>query len=175
MQSLWTQWGLDPPTHDTCKKCAVVQDKIQGKAYRDIKDREGDLNGVGMTHDKMSHGYNMNTMPKQHSDPAKRLQATVEKLAKLNGVHVDTKISIYSMPRESWRISPPTPLQQLHRRCSRLFASYINSVKNVTNKKVILAACMFSTFKKPTGKEWWRVQQQYLHLQQAEETEVHVL
>ena len=35
------------PTHDTCKKCALVQDKIhQGKAYRDIKDREGNLNGV---------------------------------------------------------------------------------------------------------------------------------
>ena len=146
------------PTHDTCKKCAAVQDKIhQGKAYRDIKDREGDLNGVGMTHDtKMSHGYNMSTMPKQHSDPAKRLpKATVEKLAKLNGVQLDTKDKhILYAKRELENISTKLHFNNIRKGALELFASYINSVDRLTNKNVILAACMFSTFKKPTGKVW---------------------
>lgn len=146
------------PTHDTCKKCAVVQDKIhQGKAYRDIKDREGDLNGVGMTHDtKMSHGYNMSTVPKQHSDPAKRLpKATVEKLVKLNGVQVDTKDKhVLYAKRELENISTKLHFNNIRKGAIEMFAGYINSVKRVTNVKVILAACMFSTFKKPTGKVW---------------------
>lgn len=146
------------PTHDTCKKCAVVQDKIhQGKAYRDIKDREGDLNGVGMTHDtKMSHGYNMSTMPKQHSDPAKRLpKAAVKKLADMNRVQLDTKDKhILDARRELENCSTKLHFNSIRKGAIELFASYINSVDKLTNKNVILAACMFSTFKKPTGKVW---------------------
>ena len=146
------------PTHDTCKKCAVVQDKIhQGKAYRDIKDREGDLNGVGMTHDTMmSHGYNMTTVPKQHSDPAKRLsKAAVKKLADMNSVRLDTKDKhILDAKRQLENISTKLHFNSIRKGALNLFARYINSVERLTNKNVILAACMFSTFKKPTGKVW---------------------
>ena len=81
------------PTHSTCKKCALVKDKIhQGKAYRDIRER-ADLNGVGMTHDTMmSHGYNVATVPKQNADPTKRATETLmKKMVRGNRVHVDTK------------------------------------------------------------------------------------
>lgn len=146
------------PTHDTCKKCAVVQDKIhQGKAYRDIKDREGDLNGVGMTHDtKMSHGYNMSTVPKQHSDPAKRIpKATLKKLEDLNKVQMDTKDKhVLYAKRELENISTQLHFNSVRKGAVELFARFLNSVDRLTNKEVILAACMFSTLKKPSGKVW---------------------
>lgn len=145
------------PTHDTCKKCAVVQDKIhQGKAYRDIKDREGDLNGVGMTHDTMmSHGYNMTTVPKQHSDPQKRVpKSTIKKFTQLS-VQKDTKDRhILEARREFENISAKLHFNSTNKGALQLFARYLNSVERLTNKNVILAACFFHTLRKPTGKVW---------------------
>ena len=146
------------PTHDTCKKCAVVKDKIhQGKAYRDIKDREGDLNGIGMPKDAMmSQGYNMSTMPKQHSDPNKKVSnSKVKKLANMNREDVTTKDKhIIEARMEIENISAKLHFNSPRKGAIELFARYLNSVGRLTNKNVVLAACMFHTLRKPSGKVW---------------------
>ena len=145
------------PTHSTCKKCALVKDKIhQGKAYRDIKER-ADLNGVGTKHDPMmSHGYNVATVPKQNADPKKRATDTVmKKMVTGNRVHMDTKDKhIISAKAEFDEISTRLYFKSTPKGAIQLFGRYVNSVRKVDNKNVVMAACMFHTLKKPTGKVW---------------------
>lgn len=145
------------PTHSTCKKCALVKDKIhQGKAYRDIRER-ADLNGVGMTHDTMmSHGYNVATVPKQNADPTKRATETLmKKMVRGNRVHVDTKDKhILSAKAEFEEISTRLGFKSVRKGAVHLFGRYVNSVRKLDNKKVVMAACMFHTLKKPSGKVW---------------------
>lgn len=143
------------PTHSTCKKCALVKDKIhQGKAYRDIKDR-GDLNGVGTTHDPMmSHGYNVATVPRQHpTKPAPK--SHMEKIVRGSRVHMDTKDKhILSAKAEFDEISTRLYFKSTPKGALQLFARYLNSVRKLDNKAVVMAACMFHTLKKPSGKVW---------------------
>lgn len=145
------------PTHSTCKKCALVKDKIhQGKAYRDIKER-ADLNGVGTTHDPMmSHGYNVATVPKQHADPKKRVDnAVMKKMVRGNRVHMDTKDKhMLSAKAEFEEISTRLGFKSVRKGAIQLFGRYVNSVRKLDKKKVVMAACMFHTFQKPSGKVW---------------------
>ena len=121
------------PTHSTCKKCARVKDKIhKGKAYRDIKDR-GDLNGVGTVHDpKMSHGYNLASEGNMDTKDRHMLSAKAE------FDEISTRLYFKNTPKGALQ----------------LFARYINSVGKLDNKAAVMAACMFSTLKKPSGKVW---------------------
>lgn len=149
--------GWEYPTHSTCKKCALVKDKIhQGKAYRDIKER-ADLNGVGKTHDPMmSHGYNVATVPMQNADPKKRIDNTaMKKMVRGNRVHMDTKDKhILSAKAEFEEISARLGFKSVRKGAIQLFGCYVNSVRKLDNKNVVMAACMFHTFKKPSGKVW---------------------
>jgi hypothetical protein len=145
------------PTHSTCKKCALVKDKIhQGKAYRDIRER-ADLNGVGMEHDStMSHGYNISTVPKQNADPKKRADnAFMKKIVRGNRALMDTKDKhILGAKAEFDEISTRLLFKSTPQSAIQLFARYINSVRKLDNKAVVMAACMFHTLKKPAGKVW---------------------
>ena len=144
-------------THSTCKKCALVKDKIhQGKAYRDIKER-ADLNGVGTKHDPMmSHGYNVATVPKQNADPKKRAtDSTMKKMVRGNRVHMDTKDKhILSAKAKFEEISARLGFKSVRKGAIQLFGRYVNSVRKLENKKAVMAACMFHTFQKPSGKVW---------------------
>ena len=126
------------PTHDTCKKCAVVKDKIhKGKAYRDIKDREGDLNGVGMPHDSMmSQKYNFSTVPKQHADPKKRVEVS---LTYMNPKGYQKHIM--EAKREFDDIGTRLHFNTTPKAAIQLFASYLNGVGKLTNKPEVHAAC----------------------------------
>ena len=149
------------PTHSTCKKCALVQDKIhQGKAYRDIRER-ADLNGVGMAHDTMmSQGYNTTTVPKQNADPKKRAPDSVlKKLArtkvKNNNAWETTKDNhILEAKREFDEISTRLHFNSTPKGAILLFGRFLNTVNKLNDKKVVHAACMFHTLKKPSGKTW---------------------
>ena len=145
------------PTHDTCKKCALVKDKIhRGKAYRDIRER-ADLNGVGMTHNPtMSQGYNFATVPRQNADPKKRATDThLKKMVRRNPVRMDTRDKhILRAKAEFDEISCRLHFNSTPAAALQLFASYVNSTRKLEKKKIVMAACMFHTLKKPTGKEW---------------------
>lgn len=150
------------PTHSSCKKCALVQDKIhQGKAYRDIRER-ADLNGVGMEHDTMmSQGYNMSTVPKQNANPSKRApDAVLKRLARIK-VRTNKKAwettkdnHILEAKREFEEMSIRLHFNSTPKGALQLFARFLSTVGKLNDKNVVHAACMFHTLKKPTGKTW---------------------
>ena len=150
------------PTHSTCKKCALVQDKIhQGKAYRDIRER-ADLNGVGMEHDTMmSQGYNVSTVPKQNADPRKRAPDAV--LNRLARTKVRTNKVAWESTKDKHILRAKREFEEMSARLHfnstpnaalQLFARFLSTVGKLDDENVVHAACMFHTLKKPTGKTW---------------------
>lgn len=128
---------IDCHTHYTCRKCAVVRDKIYaGPAYREMKNRVSDMNGIGRHNNPLfSAGFaslteargpgseSINRILKQHMGMSQRDR----ELCSIKELMEDTCERIR--------------LPQLVNRAFSLYCTLRN--QRLENKKAVAAACLF--------------------------------
>ena len=154
--------AYEEPSGWTCKKCKLVQDKVHsGKEWRDIRER-GDLNHCGMKHNThMSTKYNHNTFLSQRDHKGKQLSG---KFKKLPTIHMEEMVVLDTKDKHilEAKAAFADMCDRVHyganvNEALRFFTRFLNSVKRLENKQVVLAACMFHTLKQPQGKAWKKV------------------
>lgn len=156
--------AYEDPNGSTCKKCKVVQGKVeQGKEWRDIRERtqeKGDLNHCGPRHNTfMSNEYNMSTFMSERDAKGKKVSAKFQKLAK---VHRSMAVvnTVDKQIREADGVFRDL-CDRVHGASAKealdLFVRFRTAVPSLRNKEIVHAACMFSTLKvPPKGPIWVR-------------------
>ena len=137
---------IDCRTHYTCTKCAVVANKIhQGRAYRDMRDRETDMNGCGMAMNLLfSNKYNRQTYIRG-SEKLERLNAKMS--YDVHDKQIKDAQTIFEDVCESLHVEPSVAKRALF-----LFCKIRLHVKKVRNINVLHAACLFHGLKEKPSK-----------------------
>ncbi len=135
-------------THWTCRRCAVVRKKIhEGVAYREMRDREVDMNGRSMEINTLySDSFNRQTdiiLPKKTRE-WERLQRTNDRL---NGSKKDSQIYGARVIIED--ICSPLQLgESVIRKAHILFCKHRKTVSVLRSEMACLAACLFYSLPK---------------------------
>ena len=134
---------IDCTIHWTCRKCAVTRKKIhQGVAYREMRDRQEDLNGRSMEINTLySDSFNRRTdifLPKKTKE-WERLQTNNERM---NGSKRDTQI--WTARERIEEVCNPLQLRDgVVRKAHILFCRHRKTMNVLRSENAVLAACIF--------------------------------
>lgn len=134
---------IDCTTHWTCRKCAVVRDKIhEGVAYREMRDREVDMNGRGMEINTLySEGFHRQTdvLLTKKTREWEKLQTMN---ARMNSSRRDTQMFAarekIADVCDRWHLS-----DGIAKKAHILFCKHRKTVSVLRSENAVLAACIF--------------------------------
>lgn len=138
--------------HDT-DNLSGSSNVFQGPEYRNLEDRE-DRNTFGPKRDRMmSENYHYQTTVRQNPDSSKRIsQGEFKRLKRQQGEKLKSKDQHMKDAIDAFSDMSSRLLWQGSQKKARiLFSRYLNSVKKLTNKELVFAACMFHLIKKSSG------------------------
>lgn len=131
-------------THWTCRKCAVVRDKIhEGLAYREMRDREVDMNGRSMKINTLySDSFNRKTDVIWNGPKSKEIERLRLTNERMNGSKCDTQM--YAVSERIQDVCDRLRLTDgVARKAHVLFCKHRKSVSVLRNEKAVIAACIF--------------------------------
>ena len=134
---------IDCTTRWTCKKCAVVRKKIhEGVAYREMRDREVDMNGRSMEINTLySDSFNRQTdvILSKKTKEWEKLQTRNERM---NGSKLDTQL--FAAREKIEDVCAPLQLRDgVVRKAHLLFCKHRRTVEVLRNENAVIAACIF--------------------------------
>ncbi len=162
---------IDCATHDTCSKCGVTKRKIeQGKAYREMEDRDEDMNGVGRNKDSrfsnelmltesriapgvVAAGVDQALMQRRckklnNSTKIMRNKRSDDQRSDNQAAQKDTqKLDALEVMREA--IHKLQLSDVIAERGHNFFCLYRDAKQTVCRANVVMAACLYLGFDKP--------------------------
>lgn len=148
----WKQY-FDCTTHFTCKRCSVVRDKIhQGLAYREMRDRNVDMNGRSM---EISNIYSESFQRRSdiRMNPAKDKKPypknDFKSLERANDMmntytHGKKDKQMFLALEEMENVCAPLQLRDgVVRKAHVLYCRYRKAVETLRSEKAVMAACLF--------------------------------
>ena len=133
-------------THWTCRKCACVRDKIHsGLAYREMKDREEDMNGRSMEINTL-YSESFNSQTDVFFWDGTKITREMEKLRtanqRMNGSRRDTQLYAARVTIED--VCGRLRLQDgIVTKAHVLFCKHRKSVDVLRSENAVIAACIF--------------------------------